>query len=177
MTRSMLLTGNDPIEVGLAAFDYTIYPPSEGKPGYEAHLTRNTATVAEILQDAGYQPTRWASGTWVDPAMAVRARTSGASIAATGSTPAARTTGTRAPFTSMSTIPKSMAVIERGEIPQEPYYENGQRVKRPLGIYSDDLWTSKLLEYHRRGIGRAASRFSPTWPTPRRTRRFRLPTS
>jgi arylsulfatase len=30
VTRSMLLTGNDPIEVGLAAFDYTLYPPAEG---------------------------------------------------------------------------------------------------------------------------------------------------
>ncbi|MAH65624.1 MAG: hypothetical protein CMJ27_04425 [Phycisphaerae bacterium] len=55
VSRSMMLTGNDAVEVGLAAFDYAIYPPAEGKPGYEAHLTRTTATIAEILQDAGYR--------------------------------------------------------------------------------------------------------------------------
>ena len=55
VSRSMMLTGNNPIEVGLAAFDYAIYPPAEGKPGYEAHLTRTTATIAEILQNAGYR--------------------------------------------------------------------------------------------------------------------------
>jgi hypothetical protein len=30
VTRSMMLTGNDPIEIGLAAFDYTVYPPVRG---------------------------------------------------------------------------------------------------------------------------------------------------
>ena len=33
-TRASLLTGNDPIDVGLGAFDYSIYPPTKGKPGY-----------------------------------------------------------------------------------------------------------------------------------------------
>jgi arylsulfatase len=54
VTRSMLLTGNYPVEVGLGAFDYALYPPAEGKPGYESYLTRTTATIAELLQDAGY---------------------------------------------------------------------------------------------------------------------------
>jgi len=55
VTRGMLLTGNDSIDIGLGAFDYALYPPAEGKPGYEAYLTRTTATVAELLQDAGYR--------------------------------------------------------------------------------------------------------------------------
>jgi len=55
VTRAMLLTGNDPIDVGLAAFDYALYPPAEGKPGYESYLTRTTATIAELLQHAGYR--------------------------------------------------------------------------------------------------------------------------
>ena len=33
-TRASLLTGNDPIDVGLGAFDYAIYPPTKGKPGF-----------------------------------------------------------------------------------------------------------------------------------------------
>jgi pimeloyl-ACP methyl ester carboxylesterase len=36
VTRGMLLTGNNPIEIGLGAFDCALYPPAEGKPGYEA---------------------------------------------------------------------------------------------------------------------------------------------
>ena len=55
VTRAMLLTGNDPVEVGLAAFDYALYPPAKGKPGYEAYLTRTTAAVPELLRDAGYR--------------------------------------------------------------------------------------------------------------------------
>ena len=37
--RSMLLTGNDSIEMGLGAFDYTVYSPSAGQPGYEAYIS------------------------------------------------------------------------------------------------------------------------------------------
>ena len=55
VTRAMLLTGNDPIDVGLGAFDYALYPPAKGKPGYESYLTRTTATIAELLKDAGYR--------------------------------------------------------------------------------------------------------------------------
>jgi arylsulfatase A-like enzyme len=55
VTRGMLLTGNNPIEIGLGAFDYALYPPAKGKPGYEAYLTRTTATIAESLRDSGYR--------------------------------------------------------------------------------------------------------------------------
>ena len=54
VTRSKLLTGANSIEVGLGAFDYSVYPPAKGKPGYEGYLTRNTAMLSEILYDAGY---------------------------------------------------------------------------------------------------------------------------
>ena len=55
VSRGMLLTGNDAHEVGLGAFDSTLYPPSKGKPGYEGYLTRNGVTIAELLRDAGYR--------------------------------------------------------------------------------------------------------------------------
>jgi arylsulfatase A-like enzyme len=54
VTRAMLLTGNNPIEISLGAFDYAVHPPAKGKPGYEAYRTRTTVTIAELLQQAGY---------------------------------------------------------------------------------------------------------------------------
>jgi arylsulfatase A-like enzyme len=35
VTRAELLTGNNNIEVGLGSYDYLVYGPAKGKPGYE----------------------------------------------------------------------------------------------------------------------------------------------
>jgi arylsulfatase len=47
--------------------------------------------------------------------------------------------------------PAVMAQVEAGIVPTEPYFEDGEPIERPLGIYSDDLYTSKLLEYLEEG--------------------------
>ena len=44
--------------------------------------------------------------------------------------------------------PKVQADIKAGRVPpvgKEAYYENGKRVERAAGIYSDNLFTSKLI--------------------------------
>ena len=55
VTRSMLLTGCNNIEVGLGSFDYSFYPPSKGKPGYEGYLTEIAVTITQLFKDAGYE--------------------------------------------------------------------------------------------------------------------------
>ena len=146
VSRGMLLTGNDPVDIGLAAFDYAVYPPAMGKPGYESYLTRTTATIAELLRDAGYRtymagkwhlggahagegPHRWG----FDHSYSIY--TGGANHWNSGV------------FHVDAHNPEVVAALKAGKIPQEPYYEDGERVERPQGIYSDDLWTGKMLQY------------------------------
>lgn len=62
VTRSMLLTGNDSIEVGLGAFDYSIFPATKGKKGYEGYLTSGALTISQLLKDDGYDV--YKAGKW-----------------------------------------------------------------------------------------------------------------
>ena len=151
VSRSMMLTGNNPIEVGLAAFDYAIYPPAEGKPGYESHLTRTTATIAEILQNAGYRT--YTVGKWHlgGPGHGGEGPEQWGFDRSYGIYTGGANHWNQDPFHINANDPDVMAQIRRGEIPQEPYHENGTPVKRPMGIYSDDLWTSKMMEYIEEG--------------------------
>jgi arylsulfatase len=150
VTRSMLLTGNDPIEVGLAAFDYTLYPPANGKPGYESYLTRNTVTVAELLQDAGYRT--YMAGKWhLGGAHGGDGPEKWGFDRSYGIYTGGANHWNQGVFHVDTHDPEVMEQLKRGEIPQEPYHENGQPVVRPDGVYSDDLWTSKLLGYLEEG--------------------------
>lgn len=58
----MLMTGCNNIEVGLGSFDYSFYPASKGKPGYEGYLNDNAVTMSELFNDAGYEVLK--SGKW-----------------------------------------------------------------------------------------------------------------
>lgn len=147
VSRAMLLTGNDPIEMGLATFDYAVYPEVKGVDGYETYLTRNAVAVQELLQDAGYMTMmvgKWHLG----------------GKAAGGEGPHEwgfdRSYGVLSggsnhwnSYISIPNLldPKHAEMVENGEIPLEKFYENGEKVHRPDGVFSDDLWTSNLMRY------------------------------
>ena len=147
VTRAMLLTGNNPVEVGLGAFDYSLYPPAKGVPGYEAYLTRNTVTVAELLQNAGYftaMTGKWHLGgtrhggegphKWgFDRSYVIY--TGGANHWNSGV------------FHVDMQDPAQRAAVEAGRVPKERYFENGAQIERPVGIFSDTLWTERMIAY------------------------------
>lgn len=151
VTRGMLLTGNNSVEIGLGAFDYALYPPAKGKPGYEAYLTRTTVTIAQLLKDTGYNTYmvgKWhlggAHGVGEGPHRWGFDRSY--SIYTGGSNH-----WNQGVFHVDTHDPEVMAQVKAGKVPTEPFYEDGKQVERPLGIFSDTLYTSKLLEYLEEG--------------------------
>ena len=148
VTRGQLLTGANTIEIGLGSFDYSFYPPAKGQPGYEGYLTRNSVTIAEILGANGYSTIH--SGKWhlgsgdghgLPPQDWGFQNTFGVY------------SGGSAHWDNTDMYPSVKAAeeaIAQGQFPPVTYqqfYHNGQKVDRVKGIYSDDLYTGKLIEF------------------------------
>ena len=149
ITRSQLLTGNNNIEIGLASFDYAVYPEAKGKPGYEGYLTGNAVTIQELLRDAGYdtyQTGKWhLGGQHGGRGPHEMGFTHSYGILAGGSNH--WNSGDMLPNMSH---PDSQKAAKAGQIPpmiDMPFFEDGKPVERPLGIYSDDLYTGKMLGF------------------------------
>jgi len=53
-TRASLLTGVEHHRTGLGTMPSTMTPNQRGAPGYEGHLNDRVATIAEVLQKAGF---------------------------------------------------------------------------------------------------------------------------
>ena len=146
VTRSMLLTGCNNIEVGLGAFDYSVYPPTKGQPGYESYLTKDAVAISELLNDAGYEV--YKSGKWHLGGEAVGGEgplswgfTQEFGILSGGSNH-----WNDLAMTPDFTDPNGLNVKRK-----EHWTLNGEHYDRPDGVYSGELYTNQMIEFIKDG--------------------------
>ena len=132
-SRSMLMTGADNHEAGLGAMREMLTPELRGKPGYEGYLTTKLPTLPQRLKEAGYWTAM--SGKWhlgIQP----------------GQYPADR--GFDASFALLQGghnhfgADQNEAYDAAGVRPT--YVLGKQRVDVPVGAYSSDHFTDRMIE-------------------------------
>ena len=146
VTRSMLLTGNDNIEVGLGSFDYSIYPPTRGKEGYQGYLTKDAVTISELLNDDGYEV--YKSGKWHLGGEEGNGKgplgwgfTKEFGILSGGSNH----------WNDLAMTPDFKDPNGLNVKRKEDWTLNGEEYDRPEGIYSGEIYTNQMLEFIKEG--------------------------
>jgi arylsulfatase A-like enzyme len=146
VTRSMLLTGNDNIEVGLGSFDYSIYPPTRGKEGYQGYLTKNAVTISELLNDDGYEV--YKSGKWHLGGEGGNGKgplgwgfTKEFGILSGGSNH----------WNDLAMTPDFQDPNGLNVKRKEDWTLNGEEYDRPEGVYSGEIYTNQMLEFIKDG--------------------------
>ena len=146
VTRSMLLTGNDNIEVGLGAFDYSVYPPTRGQKGYETYLTKDAVTISELLNDAGYDV--YKSGKW---------HLGGEELGGSGPLGWGFTkefgilSGGSNHWNDLAMTPDFTDPNGLNVKRKEDWTLNGEPFDRPDGVYSGEIYTNQMLEFIKDG--------------------------
>ena len=146
VTRSMLLTGCNNIEVGLGSFDYSFYPPSKGKAGYEGYLTENAVTISQLLNDAGYEV--YKSGKW---------HLGGEAAGGNGPMHWGFTkefgilSGGSNHWNNLRMTPDFSDPDYMNKKFEEHWTLNGEKYDRPEGVYSGELYTNQMLDFIKEG--------------------------
>jgi len=146
VTRSMLMTGCNNIEVGLGAFDYSFYPPTKGKSGYEGYLTDNAVSISELLNDAGYEV--YKSGKW---------HLGGEALGGQGPLDWGFTkefgilSGGSNHWNDLAMTPDFSDPNGLNVKRKEHFTLNGEHYDRPEGIYSGELYTEQMLNFIKEG--------------------------
>lgn len=146
VTRSMLLTGCNNIEIGLGSFDYSFYPPSKGKPGYEGYLNENAVTITQIFNDAGYEVFK--SGKW---------HLGGEAAGGFGPLHWGFTkefgilSGGSNHWNNLRMTPDFSDPDFMNKKFEEHWTLNGEKYDRPNGVYSGELYTNQMLDFIKEG--------------------------
>lgn len=161
-TRAMLLSGTDNHRAGFGTMAERIAPNQKGKPGYEGYLRPEVASLAERFAAAGYRTMM--SGKWhqgLAPEQDPNARGFQQSFALLQ--------GAHNHYgLDFADINKAPEQNTGGAV----YTEHGVRLaKLPVGFYSSDYFTTKLLEFlHNKGSTKDKPFFAylafsaPHWP-------------
>lgn len=146
VTRSMLLTGCNNIEVGLGSFDYSFYPESKGKPGYEGYLTDNAVAISQLFKDAGYEVSK--SGKWHLGGEAAGGHgplhwgfTKEFGILSGGSNH----------WNGLRMTPDFGDPDFMNKKFEEHWTLNGEKYDRPDGVYSGEIYTNQMLDFIKEG--------------------------
>lgn len=146
VTRSMLMTGCNNIEVGLGSFDYSFYPPTKGVQGYQGYLTRDAVAISELLNDDGYEV--YKSGKWHLGGEALGGHppmewgfTKEFGILSGGSNH-----WNDLAMTPDFSDPNGLNVKRK-----EHFTLNGEHFDRPDGVYSGELYTNHMLNFIKEG--------------------------
>ncbi|WP_449433425.1 arylsulfatase [Pseudomonas putida] len=131
VSRSMLLTGVDNHQAGLGTMAEYLQPEQQGKPGYEGHLNKRVATLAELLSNAGYNT--FMTGKW--------------HLGSTEQSNAAARGFER----SYTLLPGGASHMDQTQMfpgnYKARYLEDGKDVTVPDDFYSSDFYTDRLLGY------------------------------
>ena len=130
-SRAMLLTGVSSHHAGIANLPETTPDALEGRYGYEGHLTRRAATLAEHLGAAGYQTFiagKWHLGHGPDSRPDVRGFDHSFVLDASGAD-----NWESRPY---------LAYYDRAE-----WWSDGEPVDRPDGAFSSDFLVDRMLGY------------------------------
>lgn len=158
-TRAMLLTGKDNHRVGLGTMGMMRTPEVEDVPGYEGYLTSEAETLAERLGRIGYSTLmagKWHLGLTDDRGPAARGFLHSYALLE----------GSHNHFGADQTD----TYREAGRLPS--YRQDGVPTRYPVGEYSSDFFTSRLInqvhKVHAEDAGRPFFAYlaftAPHWP-------------
>lgn len=137
-TRSMLMSGVDNHEAGVGTMAEALTPALAGHPGYEGYLNDRVASIAELLHQGGYRTLmagKWHLGLTEDRGPAARGfERSYALLQGLGNHFGADQDGTWKALKANAT-----------------YRENGKLVRYPVGRYSADYFTDRLIGFLEEG--------------------------
>ncbi len=135
-TRSMLLSGRDNHEVGLGTMIEVRTPNQVGKPGYEGYLSRSVDSLPAALDRSGYQT--FMTGKWhlgMDEDHSPKAF------------------GFDRSFALLQGVGNHFGADQDGEYARAGrvalYRENGSLTRFPVGQFSADYYTDRMIEFLR----------------------------